>query len=142
MNETRSHRWGWHVALLVTGLLTLCPAAWSQDAPEAKAKNDELVHSAKFLKEKLDDLLVEMNQVAQLMEETEPDVAKILRQTVEHAQRQDVSEKLDRVIETLRGGLDEAAQQEPVLRHRRPAADAADPRGRCKGGVQDRQAAG
>ena len=98
--------------MLVLGLLALCPAAWSQEAPaEAAGKSDELVHTAKFLKEKLDDLLVEMSKVAQLMEETEPDVAKILRQTVEHAQREDVSQKLDRVVETLRGGLDEAARK-------------------------------
>jgi hypothetical protein len=81
----------------------------AQPAPKDKESKD-LVHSAAFIKKKLNELLVAMSDVATLMEKNEPQVAKILRRAVNYAQSEDVSDKLEDVIKALRSGLDEAAQ--------------------------------
>jgi len=98
--------------------LVLAPAGVAAQ-PAAKADKDkigdkkpaDLVRSAEYIKKKFEELLGSMSEIADLMEETEPDVAKILRRTVEHAQRQLVTDKMDDVIKSLRKGLDEAARQ-------------------------------
>lgn len=92
--------------LAVAMALPIAPAAAQE---EADAKGRELVHSATFMKKKLEELLMQMSEIATLMEETDPDVARILRQTVEHAQRELITEKMDQVIRNLRKGLDQAA---------------------------------
>jgi hypothetical protein len=94
-------------------VVLLATTAWAQpatDADDAEA-GKELVDSAKFIQQKFDSLLMAMSQVAAALEESQPEVAKILRQTVAHAQREDVSQKLDRVVERIQKGLDEAAQK-------------------------------
>ena len=94
-------------------VIPLASAAWAQPATdEADTEaSKELVDSARFIQQKFDSLLMAMSQVAAALEESQPEVAKILRQTVAHAQREDVSQKLDRVVERIQKGLDEAAQK-------------------------------
>ncbi len=83
----------------------------AEDTDDAKVKTSEdLVYSAGFIKKKLAELLVAMSDVAKLLEKTEPDVAVILKRTVEHAQREDVAGKIEDVIRDIRQGLDQAAQ--------------------------------
>jgi hypothetical protein len=94
-------------------VLSLASAAWAQPATDDgdTEASKELVDSARFIQQKFDSLLMAMSQVAAALEESQPEVAKILRQTVAHAQREDVSQKLDRVVERIQKGLDEAAQK-------------------------------
>jgi hypothetical protein len=86
----------------------------AQQAPTdaaTPAETKDLEQKAQFLKQKFEELLANMLDVATLLEETEPETAKILRRTVEHAQRELVAEKMDAVRRALREGLDQAAQQ-------------------------------
>lgn len=77
--------------------------------PSAK-QSEDLAHSAEFIRKKLDELLVTMSDVAELLEKTDPEAAKILRQTVNYAQQEDVIDKIDEVKKLLRQGLDQAAE--------------------------------
>ncbi|MCK5557404.1 MAG: hypothetical protein KAJ01_03440, partial [Candidatus Hydrogenedentes bacterium] len=96
--------------LLSVIVLSVSSGVLGQDKPAAGEKgSDDLVHSANFTKQKFEELLAAMSDVARMMEKTDPEVARILRQTVDHAQREDVADKMEDVIRSLRKGLDEAA---------------------------------
>ena len=99
--------------MILACVISLASAAWAQPAtdPADTEASKELVDSAKFIQQKFDSLLMAMSQVAAALEETQPEVAKILLQTVAHAQREDVSQKLDLVVARIQQGLDEAAQK-------------------------------
>ncbi|MCD4826139.1 MAG: hypothetical protein K8S55_16230 [Phycisphaerae bacterium] len=114
--KTLSRRW---ILLGLAALVMVPPAVFAQPADDSadttevkKAKGQELVLTAEFMKKKLNELLMAMSEVAGLMEKTEPEVAKILRRTIELAQREDVDEKMAVVIRSLKKGLAEAAQKE------------------------------
>ncbi|MCK5113531.1 MAG: DUF4175 family protein [Phycisphaerae bacterium] len=92
------------------GILAGPAVLHAQDSTPKDKESKDLVHSAAFIKKRLNELLVAMSDVATLLEKTEPEVAKILRRAVDYAQSEDVSDKLEDVINALRGGLDEAAQ--------------------------------
>ncbi|MBN1942150.1 MAG: hypothetical protein JW849_02545 [Phycisphaerae bacterium] len=93
-------------------------AATAQTTQPGARQSEDLVHSADFIRKKLDELLAAMSDVAALLEKTDPDTAKILRQTVMYAQQEDVVNKIDDVKRLLRRGLDQAAQagQSEVIR--------------------------
>lgn len=87
---------------------------WAQSAPQDEAENTDakaLAQKAQFLKQQFEEFLANMLEVAELLEESEPETAKILRQTVEHAQRELVAEKMEAVRQALREGLDQAAEK-------------------------------
>jgi hypothetical protein len=94
---------------LVLGLV-LPAEMYAQDVPSGAKQSDDLVHSAEFIRKKLDELLAAMSDVAGLLEKTDPEAAKILRQTVIYAQQEDVVNKIDEVKKLLRKGLDQAAE--------------------------------
>ena len=97
--------------LLSVIVLSVSSGVLGQDKPATGEKgSDDLVHSANFTKQKFEELLSAMSDVARMMEKTDPEVARILRQTVDHAQREDVADKMEDVIRSLRKGLDEAAE--------------------------------
>jgi hypothetical protein len=99
-------------SLLVAGLCAGPLVA--QPAPQAEKENTDakaLAQKAQFLKQQFEEFLANMLEVAELLEETEPETAKILRQTVEHAQRELVAEKMEAVRQALREGLDQAAEK-------------------------------
>jgi hypothetical protein len=123
-------RWLLVLPLIAAAGLPLCTAS-AQD--QADPKGRELVHSATFMKKKLEELLVQMSEIATLMEENDPEVARILRQTVEHAQRELVTEKMDQVIRNLRKGLDQAA----ASTHNQVIGDLTRMLRILEGGVQD-----
>lgn len=101
----------WSMLVLV-GLGSVWPLH-AQDAPQAdtavEESSDELLPRAAFLKRKFEELLNNMSEVARLLEQTEPETAKILRSAVEHAKEQLLADKMEEVIKSLRKGLDEAA---------------------------------
>ncbi|MBN1556341.1 MAG: hypothetical protein JXA11_16495 [Phycisphaerae bacterium] len=99
----------WIVLLFAAGLV-LPSVTFSQDTQPGAKKSDDLVHSAEFVRKKLDELLATMSDVASLLEKTDPEAAKILRQTVIYAQQEDVVNKIDEVKRLLRQGLDQAAE--------------------------------
>ena len=92
-------------------VMLISPAGAQTTAAAADSDSKDLARSATFLKTKFKVLLTEMDKIAQLMESTEPDVAKILRQTVVHAQQELVSEKMGNVVDALQRGLDSAAKE-------------------------------
>jgi hypothetical protein len=99
-------------SLLVAGLCAGPLVA--QPVPQAEKENTDakaLAQKAQFLKQQFEEFLANMLEVAELLEETEPETAKILRQTVEHAQRELVAEKMEAVRQALREGLDQAAEK-------------------------------
>ncbi|MBS3820685.1 MAG: hypothetical protein KGY81_02865 [Phycisphaerae bacterium] len=96
----------WTACLPVTAVLAQEAGA---DAAEI-AETRDLAKKAQFLKQKFEELLASMLDVARLLDATEPKTAEILRRTVEHAQRELVAEKMDAVRKALREGLDQAAQ--------------------------------
>ncbi len=89
--------------LLSVIVLSVSPGVLGQDKPATGEKgSDDLVHSANFTKQKFEELLAAMSDVARMMEKTDPEVARILRQTVDHAQREDVADNMEDVIRSLR----------------------------------------
>jgi hypothetical protein len=103
---------------ILIGLLPATTVTVAQPAGKAETgragvekKSPDLIRSAEYIKKKFEELLASMSEIANLMEKTEPDVAKILRRTVEHAQRQLVTDKMSDVVRDLKKGLDEAARQ-------------------------------
>ncbi len=99
---------------LILILLSACIAgpgyAPAQTPPPGAKQSEDLAHSAEFIRKKLDELLATMSDVATLLEKTDPEAARILRQTVVYAQQEDVVTKIDEVKKLLRQGLDQAAE--------------------------------
>ena len=99
--------------LLITGLATLLlGGAWAmaQDAPTdpvaaPDAKVTEVVGNQKFLKAQFDKLMSKMVDVAVLLEKTDPESSKALKEAVAQAKGAFIAEDMDKVAEALEKGL-------------------------------------
>lgn len=104
-------RWR-HIAIVVAAAAAMTggalPAA-PQDAPTTQSS--ELVARVKFTKEQFVELTAKMLEVARLLEKTEPETARVLRQTVNQARRAFITEEMGKVAELLGRGLAAAAAE-------------------------------
>jgi hypothetical protein len=90
------------VAALTALSLTWAPAA-GQEAPTTQAT--EIKVKQQLNKETFEKLVRTMAQLSQLLEKTDPDSARALKQAVEAAQRAYISNDMDKVIDLLGKGL-------------------------------------
>jgi len=93
--------------VLLAAVLVLA-GDWALAADEPKddlSANIGLVTQVRFTKEEFAKLTSQMIEVADLLEKTEPDTAKVLREAVNQAQRAFITQEMDLVSEHLRKGL-------------------------------------
>lgn len=90
------------IAVLLTGLAAL--TAWGQ-APATQPKDSAIIYTGQYVREEFQKLMTRMLEVADLLEKTEPDAAKTIRQAVQQAQRAFIAEDMAKVVDLLSKGL-------------------------------------
>ena len=92
-------------ALVLSAWLT--PSAlWAVEEKAAdESANIGLITQVRFTKEELTKLTNQLMEVADLLEKTEPETAKVLREAANQAQRSFIAEEMDQVEKHLRKGL-------------------------------------
>jgi len=81
--------------------------AMAQDTPATT--DTEIVAQVRFTREQFVDLTTRMLEVADLLDESEPETAQVLRQAVSQARRAFIAEDMERVASLLAQGLTSAA---------------------------------
>ena len=102
------------MAMAVALLAGAWTASVAQDA--TTGKTGELVARVKFTKQQFQDVTAKMIEVADLLAESEPETAQVLRETVSQARRAFIAEDMDKVAEHLaRGAAAMAADTETQI---------------------------
>ena len=106
--------------------LAVTMAAGGSDLPADTDTSAELVTLTEHAKKLFDGLTREMHKLADLLEKTDPDSARALRQAVNQAQRAMIADDMARVVEHLRRGLANPAleKQEEVVADLKKVLDA------------------
>jgi len=106
------------VSLLWAACLIVLLAARAVSAQDAPASIDtEIVAQVRFTREQFVDLTNKMLEVADMLEQAEPETAQVLREAVSQARRAFIAEDMERVASLLTQGLISAAasNQEGVI---------------------------
>lgn len=113
------------------GAFLAAAAAVAQDAPSST--HTEIVEQVRFTREQFVELTAKMLEVADLLEESEPDSALVLREAVSQARRAFIAEDMERVASLLTEGLISvaASNQEGVIEELRKVLEL------LQGGVLD-----
>jgi dsDNA-binding SOS-regulon protein len=96
----------WYAAAVAGAVLVACAPAGAQDAA---ADTEELVALQKLTKKEFSDLTDKMVEVADLLAESDPESARVIRQAVRQAQSAFLAQRMDEVAEHLTRGMDAAA---------------------------------
>ena len=91
-------------------LAALVVASGAAAAPPAK-KGTELIETARLTKEEFTRLIAKFDEVADLLEKSEPDTAKVLREAASKARRALIADNMEEVMKQLRKGLMTMAAQ-------------------------------
>ncbi|MFP4104905.1 MAG: hypothetical protein ACLFVU_02350 [Phycisphaerae bacterium] len=94
------------MTLLALGFLSVEPL-WAQADEDTKATEETA--RVRFIKNEFDKLTERMVKLAGLLEESEPETAKVLAEAVNQARRAFIAEDMEKVAELLETGLNAAA---------------------------------
>jgi len=99
------------IATLVAGIFPCAAVLIAQEKPPAEPDDKATEERARqeFIRKNFTQLTAKMIEVADLLEDSEPETARILHEAVSQAQKAFIAERMDEVIDHLRKGLDSMA---------------------------------